>query len=57
MKEKLNQEFIENISKIIKGGKQAAIEVQKRYGNIIKKEEDKYGNITLILWIIFIIIL
>jgi hypothetical protein len=45
MSEEFNQEFIENISKIVKGGKQAAIGIQKRYGDFIKKEEDNYGNI------------
>jgi hypothetical protein len=42
---KLNNEMIENFSKIVKGGKDAAIKLQKKYGDIIKKEEDKYGNI------------
>jgi hypothetical protein len=45
MSEQLNREMIENFSKALKGGKEAAIDMQKRLGDIIRKETDKYGNI------------
>jgi hypothetical protein len=46
MSKELTEEAVSNLSKICKGGKEAALDVLKRHGgDIIKKEMDKYGNI------------
>jgi hypothetical protein len=45
MSKELTEEAIENFSVICKGGREAASEMIKRRGDILKKEIDKYGNI------------
>jgi hypothetical protein len=45
MSKELTEEAIENFSIICKGGRKAAAEMIGRYGDISRKEIDKYGNI------------